>query len=175
MNREAEFERLVTLYYQPLYRFALSLTRDENNSCDLTQEAFRVWANKGHQLQEPSKVKAWLFTTLHRLFLETRRRQTRFPNINLDSASEELPHVDPASVNRLDARQLVDLLERIDEPFQAPIALFYLEEHSYNEIAAMLEIPLGTVKSRIARGLGQLKLLLAELDPATATTSRRSP
>jgi RNA polymerase sigma-70 factor, ECF subfamily len=48
----------------------------------------------------------------------------------------------------------------VDEQFQAAVALFYLEDYSYNEIASILEIPLGTVKSRIARGLAQLKELV---------------
>jgi RNA polymerase sigma-70 factor (ECF subfamily) len=58
------------------------------------------------------------------------------------------------------------LLGRVDPQFQAAVALFYLEDYAYQEIATVLGIPLGTVKSRIARGLGQLKGLLAkELAP----------
>ena len=53
---------LVDLYYGPLYRFALSLTRTETDACDLTQETFRIWATKGHQLQDRTRVKSWLFT-----------------------------------------------------------------------------------------------------------------
>jgi RNA polymerase sigma-70 factor (ECF subfamily) len=55
---------------------------------------------------------------------------------------------------------VLQLLGQVDEQFQAAVALFYLEDYSYNEIATILEIPLGTVKSRIARGLGQLKDLV---------------
>ena len=52
----------------------------------------------------------------------------------------------------------------MDEQYQAALALFYLEDYSYNEIATILEIPLGTVKSRIARGLAQLKELVLRKD-----------
>jgi RNA polymerase sigma-70 factor (ECF subfamily) len=52
------------------------------------------------------------------------------------------------------------MLSQVDPQFQAAVALFYLEDYSYNEIAAILEVPLGTVKSRIARGLRQLKRML---------------
>jgi RNA polymerase sigma-70 factor (ECF subfamily) len=62
--------------------------------------------------------------------------------------------------NQLDAQTAVQLLAQVDAQFQAAVALFYLEDYSYNEIATILEVPLGTVKSRIARGLAQLKVLV---------------
>ena len=66
-----DFETVVAGYYEPLYRFAISLTRSEADACDLAQQTFYMWATKGHQLRDPSKVKSWLFTTLHRAFLES--------------------------------------------------------------------------------------------------------
>ena len=86
-----DFEGLVARYYEPLYQFAFSLTRSEADACDLTQQTFYVWATKGHQLRDPEKVKTWLFTTLHRQFLESRRRQVRFPHQDLDASEIELP------------------------------------------------------------------------------------
>jgi RNA polymerase sigma factor (sigma-70 family) len=169
-----DFEGLVRLYYEPLYRFALSLTRTEDAAGDLTQETFQVWATKGHQLRDLARAKAWLFTTLHRLFLETQRRQARFPHLELESAGDELPTVDPELVSRLDADSLLGLLGRVDPVFQAPVALFYLEDYSYQEIARILEVPLGTVKSRIARGLEQLKQLLLR-DLALEEPARGKP
>ena len=161
MGDNVEFESLVARYYAPLYQFAFSLTRAEAEACDLTQQTFTVWATKGHQLRDASKVKTWLFTTLHREFLESRRRQTRFPHFDLEAAEAELPAVAPAAVSRLDVAQVLDSLAQVDEVYQAPVALFYLQDHSYNEIAEILDVPLGTVKSRLARGIGQLQQLLA--------------
>jgi RNA polymerase sigma-70 factor, ECF subfamily len=155
-----DFQGLVDLHYAALYRFAMSLTRTESDACDLVQQTFLTWATKGHQLQDPTKVKSWLFTTLHRCFLESRRRTTRFPHLEISGVEAELPNVEPDHVNRLDAQDVLLLLSQVDEQFQAAVALFYLEDYSYNEIAAILEIPLGTVKSRIARGLAQLKQLV---------------
>ncbi len=154
---QLDFQSLVDLHYGQLYRFAMSLTRTENEACDLVQQTFLIWAGKGHQLQDPSKAKSWLFTTLHRCFLESRRRAGRFPHQEISEVESELPNVEPDLVNRLDAREVVKLLERVDPQFQAAVSLFYLEDYSYNDIAAILDIPLGTVKSRIARGLAQLK------------------
>jgi RNA polymerase sigma-70 factor, ECF subfamily len=161
MADSVDFESLVARFYEPLYQFAFSLTRAEADACDLTQQTFYIWAAKGHQLRDTTKVKTWLFTTLHREFLESRRRQTRFPHVELDQAAGELPPVSPAALSRLDAAQMLDTLARVDDIYQAPVALFYLEDCSYLEIAEILGVPLGTVKSRLARGLGQLQHLLA--------------
>ena len=165
MAEGVDFEGLVARYYEPLFQFAFSLTRDEPDACDLTQQTFCIWAAKGHQLRDASKVKTWLFTTLHREFLGSRRKQTRFPHIELEHAAAELPVVLPATVNRLDAPQVLQALARLDENYQAPVALFYLQDCSYNEIAEILGVPLGTVKSRLTRGLDRLYHLLTNVQP----------
>ncbi len=167
MASSLDFEGLVARYYEPLYQFAFSLTRAEPDACDLTQQTFYVWATKGHQLRDPSKVKTWLFTTLHRQFLEGRRRQTRFPHHELGEVDFELPTLSPQAVDRADSAQVLRALAQVDELYQAPVALFYLENCSYKEIAEVLQVPLGTVKSRIARGIGQLQKLLADDVSAT--------
>jgi RNA polymerase sigma-70 factor (ECF subfamily) len=160
MPGNLDFESLVSQYYAPLYRFALSITRKESDACDLTQQTFYVWATKGHQLQDASKVKTWLFTTLHRQFLAMQRRQERFPHFELDEVTGQLPSVDPALVDQLDAAAVLDWLAQVDPTFQASLALFYLEDYTQKEIAEILNIPLGTVKSRIARGMAQLQMIL---------------
>ena len=165
MADNPDFESLVADYYRPLYQFAFTLTRDEADACDLTQQTFYIWANKGHQLREKSKVKTWLFTTLHREFLGSRRRQTRFPHIEVESIAGELPVVNPPSVNRLDSGHLMAALAKLDELYQAPVALFYLQDYSYGDIAEILDIPVGTVKSRLARGIGRLHDLLTVVQP----------
>ena len=120
-------------------------------------------------------MKSWLYTTLHRAFLESRRRVTRFPHLELSEAEAELPSVDPDLVSRLDAQDVVQLLSQVDEQFQAAVALFYLEDYSYNEIAGILEVPLGTVKSRIARGLAQLKELVLRKAGALGQAKEGAP
>ncbi|MGH7976634.1 MAG: RNA polymerase sigma factor [Limisphaerales bacterium] len=162
MAESLDFDSLVAQFYEPLYQFAFSLTREEAGACDLTQQTFCVWAAKGHQLRDSSKVKTWLFTTLHREFLGARRRQNRFPHVDLDGAAEELPVVSPAAVNRLDTAQVLDALTQLDEIYRGPVALFYLQDYSYNEIAEILGVPLGTVKSRLTRGLTRLHQSLAD-------------
>lgn len=157
MTGHLEFEDLVNRYYAALYQFALSLTQAEADAADLTQQTFYRWATRGHQLRDLSKIKTWLFTTLHREFLQRRRRNTRFPHLQLDEADTELPTLTPDTVNQVDWEVVLRALGRLEETLQAPLALFYLEECSYNEIAEILDIPLGTVKSRIFRGMSQLQ------------------
>ena len=163
MAKGLDFEELVAAHYRPLYQFAFSLTRDEADACDLTQQTFCIWAAKGHQLRDISKVKTWLFTTLHREFLGSRRRQGRFPHVELEYAATELPTISPASINQLDSAQLFEALQQLDEIYRSTVTLFYLEDYSYNEIAEILGIPLGTVKSRLTRGLQRLHHLLSNV------------
>ena len=161
-----DFETLVAGYYQPLYRFAISLTCSEADACDLAQQTFYMWATKGHQLRDASKVRSWLFTTLHRTFLESRRTLARFPHGELSELDADLPVVLPEAARQLDAMQAVEALGRIDDLYRAPVALFYMEDCSYQEIAEILDVPIGTVKSRMARGLAQLRHILAGNNPA---------
>src|SRR5437899_9686341 len=172
MNAADPFEAIVNEHYEPLYRFAMSLTRAESDAGDLTQHTFYIWATKGHQLRDRTKVKTWLFTTLHHAFLEARRRQTRFPHHQLEEVSEQLPAFYPELANHVDTSQVLSALGRVDEVYQAAVALFYLEDCSYKDIAAILEVPIGTVKSRIARGIAQLRQILLS-DDSSASSQRR--
>jgi RNA polymerase sigma-70 factor, ECF subfamily len=160
MSEDLDFESLVARFYGPLYQFAYGLTRTEADAGDLTQQTFYIWATKGHQLRDGSKVKTWLFTTLHREFLNMRRKVVRFPHYELEEIDHELPVVAPQMVNALDAARAVELLGQVAEPYQAALTLFYMEDCSYKDIAEILEVPLGTVQSRISRGLAQLQELV---------------
>lgn len=160
MSSESEFEEIVNLHYHRLYQFALSLTHDESDAADLTQQTFLVWANKNHQLEDRSKAKTWLFTILHRDFLNTRRRLERFKFVEVDQAQEELPHVREETSSRIDAGKVLEALAHVDDAFRAPLALFYLEDISYKEISEILGVPIGTVKSRLSRGIDQLQQLM---------------
>jgi len=157
-----DFTTVVDDHYGDVYRFALSLARDDSEAADLTQEAFWRLAKVLSQIRDPRKAKSWLFTTLHREFLSRRRRADRFPHDELTEAETRLPVVDSDVVEALDARTALDALGRVEEVFRAPLSLFYLEDFSYAEIAEVLDIPLGTVMSRLFRGKAQLKQLLAE-------------
>ncbi len=172
---DADFERLVSEFYAPLYRFALGLTRRESDAADLTQQTFYVWAAKGHQLRDPSKVKTWLFTSLYRAYLATRREQERFAANEQDIALAST-HLPRSVMSQLDGATAQQALLNLAENYRAPLTLFYLQELSYREIAEILDIPIGTVMSRISRGKAELRQLLqAASNPAAPREGPSAP
>jgi RNA polymerase sigma-70 factor (ECF subfamily) len=153
---EIDFRQLVDRQYTPLYRFALSLAKSEADAADLTQQTFFLWAAKGDQLRDRSKAKSWLFKTLYREFLGRRRHEVRFQKVELDDVGEEEMSISP-NVNAFDSAIVLQALQEVEEPFRAPLTLFYLEQFSYQEIADVLQVPIGTVMSRLSRGKTQLR------------------
>ncbi len=154
---EKAFEEAVSAYYEPLYRFALGLSRSEADASDLTQHAFEVFAEKSGALRDKTKTKTWLFTTVYRDYLQQKRHTTRFPHSEWDETMDttivELSRVEAAA----DAHSVMAALQALEEPFRSTLTLFYLHEHSYREIAGILDVPIGTVMSRLARGKEMLR------------------
>ena len=160
---EVDFEKLVEEFYMPLYRFALSLSRNESDAFDLTQQTFYAWAKKGHQLRDTSRVKTWLFTTLYREFLAKKRRAERFVHVEEDAVFAEPVEISPSAIDAIDAAIVQKALHQLEERYRAPLTLFYMEQHSYREIAEILSLPIGTVMSRISRGKAELRRRLSDL------------
>lgn len=161
MHGELDFDRLVEQHYAALYRFAFSLAGNESDAGDLVQETYLILLNKAAGIADPAKVKSWLFTTLYRNFLGRRKHLVRFPHHEVSEVETDLPEVAP-ELGPADWRKVTDALAAIDEVFRGPIALFYLEDYSYPDIARILDVPLGTVKSRISRGIALLQRAMVE-------------
>ncbi|KAF0095437.1 MAG: RNA polymerase sigma-70 factor ECF subfamily [Puniceicoccaceae bacterium 5H] len=157
-----DFRELVAAHYQNLYRFALSLARNPDDAADLVQQTFLRWAKKGHTLRDTGKVKSWLFTTLYREFLRIHRKGKQTTAMEPEILELETPPVEADVAQRYDSRAAVEALEAVDEVYRAPLSLFYLEDLSYKEIAEVLDVPIGTVMSRLSRGKAQLKKILTE-------------
>jgi len=156
------FTQLVDAHYTPLFRFALSLTKNQADAGDLTQQTFFIWAKQGHALRELGKAKSWLFTTLYREFLRGRRRADRvtaLEDLGPVEADPAAPEVDV--VTGMDAGLVVEALQEVDEVYRVPLTLFYMQDLSYKEIAEMIEVPIGTIMSRLSRGKAQLRAALA--------------
>ncbi|ACB77054.1 RNA polymerase sigma factor [Opitutus terrae] len=158
---EEVFTQLVDAHYTALYRFALSLARNAQDAGDLVQQTFFVWATKGASLRDATKAKSWLFTTLYREFLRTRRHDARATSLDsLPEPEREIATEDVNQVAQLDAPAVMLALQNVDETFRAPLTLFYLQDLSYREIADVLDVPIGTVMSRLSRGKAQLRAAL---------------
>ena len=156
MNKEF-FNSIVHEWYDPLYRFALSLCKHPDDALDLTQNAFYKLSSKGDGIRNRSKAKSWLFSVLHREFIDQYRRRRRYPTTTLEVVPEQKSEPIGQSINSIDATAVLTLLQQMEEKFRAPLTLFYLEQFSYKEIAEVLDIPIGTVMSRLRRGKGHLR------------------
>jgi RNA polymerase sigma-70 factor, ECF subfamily len=162
VGADLDLESTVCELYSPLYRFALSLTRNETQAADLTQETFLILARQQAQVRDSTKIKSWLFTTLRREFLRGLRSQSAHPEVELKPEHSDELVVDPAVLRATDAGVVLEALAQVDESYRMVLELFYLADLSYKEIAASLEIPIGTVMSRLSRGKEQLRVLLAK-------------
>lgn len=147
-----DFENAVNSFYEGLYRFAYSLTGNADDASELTQETFSRFLSKRGQIRDQGKIKAWLSTTLYRTFLGWKRRETRHPHIELSLVQDELPAFTPELVDQLESESVNRALLQVEEHYRVPLALYYFEQLSYAEISKVLEIPIGTVMSRLSRG-----------------------
>jgi RNA polymerase sigma-70 factor (ECF subfamily) len=175
-QRDLAFEKEALPWIDDVYRFALSLTRDESDADDIVQDtflrAFRSW----HTYLPGSDCRRWLFTICRNVFLRSRERAR--PTVELDA-----PEVDAATAGSLySAAQdegLDDILARLDlgpairaalskipEPFRATLIIVDVEDQSYESAAEILGVPIGTVRSRLFRGrrLMQEQLLTYAVD-----------
>ncbi len=159
--QEADYDHAVNTYYESVYRFAFSLTLHQDQADDLTQETYCRLLERGGQVRDHSKIKSWLFTTAYRIFLGWKRRENRVPHLEIGSVDRQLPSLDPTQFADTDEQTARDALLQIDERFRVPLMLYYLEDLNYREIAELLEIPIGTVMSRLSRGKDLLRKLLA--------------
>ena len=159
---------LIDSHYEALYRYAYRLAGNSADAEDLTQETFGKAITRLGQLREPERAKPWLFRILRNLYLHRIRDDHRRNLIPLDAigelaeaGEEEAPEIDPAS--------LQEALDGLDETFRTPLILFYFEDFSYRDIAEQMDLPIGTVMSRLARGKGYLKTKLSRgIDPAAS-------
>ncbi len=154
------FKTLVDAHYEDLYRFALSLSRKPEDAADLVQQTFGVFAAKGSQIRELSKAKQWLFTTLYREFTSVYRRGKRL--VSLDAPETDFMGGEAASMAQRETEhhEILDALASLEEGQRAILTLFYLDQHSYKQIAEILGIPTGTVMSRLHRAKQGLRAKL---------------
>lgn len=165
---------LVDEYYERLYRFAYRLSGSAADAEDLTQQTFLTAQTSLHQLREPEHAKAWMFTIMRNTYLKGRRRRKQNQIVSLESAPEPSETEDEAAQLRME--ELQSVLDELPDEFREPLILFYFQEFSYKEIADLLDVPLGTVMSRLARGKKHLRKRLApEAADSLTTPHPRQP
>ena len=158
---ESDYEQIVALHHENLYRFAFSLAGNADDAAELTQETYVRLLTKGSQLRDVARVKTWLFTTLYRVFAGWRRQANRFQHLEIVSVEDELPAITPEIAGELDGEAVMETALELAEHFRAPLVLYYLQSLTYREIAQVLDIPVGTVMSRLSRGKDILRHRIA--------------
>jgi RNA polymerase sigma-70 factor (ECF subfamily) len=165
-------ERLVEEHYASLYRYAYRLTGSEADAEDLTQDTFCKAQMSLKQLREPDRAKSWLFSILRNAYLHRVRTEKNQPTLSLelvgevpDSSTESLPDVEPEVLQKA--------LNELPEVFRTAILLYYFDDFSYRDIAEQMDLPIGTVMSRLARAKAWLRSRLFPPDSATMASSPR--
>jgi RNA polymerase sigma-70 factor (ECF subfamily) len=156
-------QTLIDEYYTGLYRYAYRLSGTAADAEDLTQETFRKALARLGQLRDPDRAKPWLYRILRNAYLHRVRGERRSRVVPLDGVSEPAgcePDLPPA----IDSAELQTALNELDESFRTPVILFYFEEFSYKDIADQLDLPIGTVMSRLARAKSYLRGKLARFE-----------
>jgi len=169
------FVREALSYVDSLYGTALRLTRRPQDAEDLVQDTYLKAFRAAHQFERGTNLKAWLFTILHNTFRNIRRNVGRSP-IEVDSEAVDRAADDAAGEHtpeQLLTRATLDVdlqaaLDALPDAFRQAVWLRDVEELSYAEIAQVLEVPIGTVMSRISRGRRALYEGLQERRGSTA-------
>jgi RNA polymerase sigma-70 factor, ECF subfamily len=166
-EEEDNFYRFIYPHSSIILGSAYKLARDRDLAEDLVQETFYYALKNFHQLRDRTKCKYWLFSILRNLFLKTAEKRKNWIEVEFDAVCESF-HDNNKMNPEHDFLQseiknnIQCALDTLDERLKFPIILFYFEGRSYKEIAAILNIPIGTVMSRIARAKVYLKRELIE-------------
>jgi len=165
-------QRLVEAHYAALYRYAFRLSGSAADAEDLTQEAFCKAQMNFSQLRDPGRAKSWLFRILRNVYLHRVRTARQQRCVSLEQLGD-LPEPPPEPLPPVDPEQLQQALGELPEVFRTPIILYYFEDFSYRDIAEQMDLPLGTVMSRLARAKAYLRTRLAGPAPPVAADAQR--
>jgi RNA polymerase sigma-70 factor (ECF subfamily) len=161
-EQDVAFDKEAIPWIDDVYRFALSLTRDESDADDVVQDTFLRAYRSWHTYLPGSDCRRWLFTICRNVFLRSRERAR--PTVELDAT--ELDAVAVGSLYtavvrdsfddvfaRLDLAPAISAaLAKIPEPFRSTLIIVDVEDQSYESAAEVLGVPIGTVRSRLFRG-----------------------
>jgi len=185
MASRSTFERDALGYTNQLYAAALRMTRNPADAEDLVQETFLKAYRAYDQFREGTNLKAWLYRILTNTFINTYRREARRPaEVDLDEVEDlylykrlagngGVPSAETEVLEQLGEAEVKAAIDRLPEYFRLPVVLADAEGFSYKEIAEILEIPIGTVMSRLHRGRKILQRELWETVPKHRTADGR--
>ena len=177
MNTKDQFTSDAMQYAPQLFSTALRMTRNRLDAEDLVQETYIKGWRSFHTFQEGTNLRAWLFRIMTNTYINKYNAQQRKPTeTELDDVEElflykRLGSVDQSQLSQSAEDQMLSLftddevkkaLEELPDQFRIPVLMSDVEGFSYKEIAEILEIPLGTVMSRLHRGRKSMQKMLYE-------------
>lgn len=167
---------LIRQHHASVYRYAFRLTGQAADAEELTQLTFVSAHQHLPQLRNPAQAQGWLWTILRNHFLKVRRKRMERPATALELDIDQVPDVVPTA-DEIDQGALQAALDNLPNDQRVVVLMYYFEDRSYKEIASLLEIPIGTVMSRLARAKGRLRHeLVGSLDePAEEPRQRSAP
>jgi RNA polymerase sigma-70 factor (ECF subfamily) len=158
---KSQVQKLVEEHYRLLYCYAYRLSGSAQDAEDLTQDTFCQAQLKLGQLRAPERARAWLFSILRNAYLRRVRTSKVNKAISLNGVGE-VPERAPDALPEIDPACLQEALNDLPEVFRTPLILYYFEDFSYRDIADQMDLPLGTVMSRLARAKAHLRARLAQ-------------
>jgi len=176
-DRDARFEREVVPFMGQLYPAALRMTRNPSDAEDLVQETVAKAYAAFHQFTPGTNLRAWLQRILSNTFINGYRKRRREPIQDLgfdfqedwqtgnDPLMPPTPSAEAQAIERLASSEILQALRELPEEFRVAIYLADVEGYPYREIAEMMDIPIGTVMSRLHRGRAKLRRRLLNHAP----------
>ena len=165
-------DRLIETHHAPLYRYAYRLSGCNADAEDLVQQVFVIACRKLDQVRDPQHVTAWLFAVLRSCFLKSCRKPHPQPvggmDLNLDTVPDRA-----AAPHAIDGDELQRALDQLPADYKLVVLMFYFEHCTYKQIAERLELPIGTVMSRLARAKQRLRVELAGHEPTDVRLPER--
>lgn len=173
IKKQNDFDDEIIPHMDALYNFALRLTSDPNDAEDLVQDtivkAYRFFSS----YEKGTNAKAWMFRILKNSFINNYRKTSKKPSqVDYDEVSSYYESVRADSTDTTDLESLMfremmdddlsEALSRLPEDFRTVVLLCDVDGYTYEEIANMLDVPIGTIRSRLHRGRNLLKTELLE-------------
>lgn len=166
-NYRAAFERLLELYSTKVFHLAFSMLRNETQAQDMTQDILlKIWKGlPGYH--GGASLSTWIYTIARNTCLTELKKRAHRPTVSLhepefEETIDRIPALQSADPESGAAMDVNHLLEQLPEKYRQVITLLYLEQKSYEDVAAILGLPLGTVKTFIHRARKQLLKLSHE-------------